>query len=143
LTLEAFGLEEVVLRATGEQVTRMRAELRKSALIAGQADSEEGLERTQRAVEKLAAKMTRGYFESKRPRSTLHKAFKREVPAPVRKRGRLRGPLKLDEKLDIAQKVLVDFWKLEEVAKEYRVSANRVNQLIVKVRRNPKMLAEL
>ena len=87
--------------------------------------------------------MTRGYFESKRPRSTLQKAFKREVPAPVRKRGRLRGPLKLDEKLDIAQKVLVNFWKLEEVAKEYRVSANRVNQLIVKVRRNPKMLAEL
>ena len=46
----------------------------------------------------------------------------------------------LDEKLEISNKVLVELLKHKDVAKEYRVSAARVSQLICRIKKQPKML---
>jgi hypothetical protein len=51
--------------------------------------------------------------------------------------------LTLDEKLDITRQMLVEHHKLEEVAKQHRVSAARVAMLVSKVKRWPGMLQAL
>ena len=60
-----------------------------------------------------------------------------------RKRSKKRGPLLLQEKIEILEKIHVSFVTHKEVAREYRVSANVVARLVSKVKKKPEILAEL
>ena len=111
----------------------MRSDLRAAALKTGQQDL---LESSQKALEKLAGKMNRGYFHGYLPRSMLHQALKSDVPPGSRKKGSKRGKVDLAEQMEIAQKVLVGSQFYYEVAKEHRVSISRVSGIVFKVKKD-------
>jgi len=69
--------------------------------------------------------------------------FKAEVAPGKRKRLKKRGPLLLQEKIEILEKIYVSFETHKEVAREYRVSANVIAHLVSKVKKKPEILAEL
>ena len=66
-----------------------------------------------------------------------------DTPEGKRKRSRKRGPLQLEEKIDIMQRILISFESHKDVAKVYRVSTGVVGQVVHKVKQNPKLMAEL
>ena len=76
--LEANKMGEEEIRALGVAVTSRRKDLRQAALLAG---SQDDLKSSQQAIERLAKRMTRGYFHAYQPRLQLHEALKAEVPA--------------------------------------------------------------
>ena len=80
--LEANRMAAHEIEALGVVVTKRRAELRATAIKAGQEDR---LPVHQKATEKLASRMNRGYFHGFLPRSTLHQAMKADVPPGCRK----------------------------------------------------------
>ena len=84
-----------------------------------------------------------GYFNRMQPKKVGSRDFEEPVPSPERRQGRNRTRLTLNEKLEISQLVLVDYIKYKDVAKQYRVSVNRVCQLIHRIKRKPNMLSEL
>jgi hypothetical protein len=59
------------------------------------------------------------------------------------KRSKKRGPLLLDEKLNILQRTLVFFESHMDVARSYRVSRVTVSMLVSKVVRKPVILTEV
>ena len=102
--LDANRMQAEEIQKLGVKVTQMRSDLRAAALKTGQQDP---LESSQKALEKLAGKMNRGYFHGYLPRSMLHQALKSDVPPGSRKKGSKRGKVDLAEQMEIAQKVLV------------------------------------
>lgn len=61
----------------------------------------------------------------------------------MRKRSRKRGVLSTNDKINITHRVLVDFEKQAEVAKDFRVTPQVVASIIFKAKRNKKFLEEL
>ena len=69
-----------------------------------------------------------------------HFDFKEPVAPGLRKKGKKAQSLTLNDKVQVAHKVIVEHHLQQEVAKEYRVSPVVVNQLIKKVMRNTSFL---
>ena len=69
--------------------------------------------------------------------------FKSETLIDRRKCRRSKGQISLKEKIEITKKVLVDYVKQADVAREYRVTIGRISQLVKLSRKNPKYLNEL
>ena len=68
--------------------------------------------------------------------------YKKETPPQLRKRIKHRQKVSDTEKLQIVHKVLVQFEKQPDVAKEYRISAARVCQLVKQARKNKDIFDE-
>jgi hypothetical protein len=73
--------------------------------------------------------------------------LKPDFPEPIaigrRKRSRKRGPLSIGSKIDIVYRMLINFEKQAEVAREYRVSQFVVAHLMMKAKKNKQFLQEL
>lgn len=65
------------------------------------------------------------------------------MPPGLRHRRRSTKPLSLEQKLDIAYRVIVSGELQIDLAKEFRVSQTVVSLLIRKVRKKPELLRDL
>jgi hypothetical protein len=143
LTLNSCQLTNWKLKTLGVEVSKMRRALRDKALEMQLRTAKE-LEEDINSVSLLAKRISRGEYKAV-THEQLH-AFPdfEDVVAPgKRRRSKKRGPLLLDEKLDILQRALVSFESHKEVARAYRVSQAVVASLIFKVRKKPAILSEL
>jgi hypothetical protein len=96
------------------------------------------------AISALAQRVSRGNYKHVTLEEKLAVQDFAAVVAPgKRRRSKKRGPLKMEEKLDIAERVLISFESHAEVARTFRVSKSTVSQLVTKVKRKPEYLSEL
>jgi hypothetical protein len=122
MTFEHYSLGEKRLKSLGVEVSKLREKLREHALSL---DKSEALDHGQdvHEVSRLAQRIRRGeYKDGSAKKSLLTPDFSEPVPVGQRKRSRKRGPLSIGSKIDIVYRVLIDFEKQAEVAREYRVS---------------------
>ena len=143
LNLEGYQLTNWKLKTLGVEVTKMRRALREKALEMQLRTAKE-LEEDINSVSLLAKRIDRGEYKPVTKEQLLAiPDFEDEVAPGKRRRSKKRGPLLLDEKLDILQRVLVSFESHKEVASAYRVSKAVVASLIFKVKKKPAILAEV
>ena len=67
----------------------------------------------------------------------------KEIPAPLRKVGCKRGDLQPSEKLEIAYQAIVKLRKHQDIAKEFRVSAVRVGNIVSMAKKKPEFIKEI
>ena len=92
------------------------------------------LEEDINSVSLLSKRISRGDYKPVSQEQLLALPDFEAVVAPgKRRRSKKRGPLLLDEKLEILQRVLVSFESHKEVASAFRVSQAVVSSLIFKV----------
>jgi hypothetical protein len=92
-------------------------------------------------VSRLAQRIRRGeYNDGAAKKELLRPDFSEPVPIGQRKRSRKRGPLSIGSKIDIVYRILINFEKQAEVAREFRVSSQVVAQLMMKAKKNKQFL---
>ena len=97
-------------------------------------DSSDALENKIHDISLLAKRISRGDYKQVSQEELISMPdFQLDVAPGKRKRSRKRGPLQLNEKMEIVEKVLVSFESHKDVARAYRVSTYVVNHLISKV----------
>ena len=95
-------------------------------------------------VSRLAQRIRRGeYNDGAAKKELLKPDFSEPVPVGRRKRSRKRGPLSIGNKIDIVYRMLINFEKQAEVAREFRVSPQVVAHLMMKAKKNKQFLQEL
>ena len=108
------------------------------------AKAEEELEEDQQEVSNLAKKLKHW---DQITRYTEYPAdpdeFKEASPALARKKGKHRPKISNRDILTIAYRVLVEYEKMADVAKEFRTSTARVSQIIKRVKQNKEVFAEM
>ena len=95
-------------------------------------------------MERIAKKLSR--FEVRQNKLLADDDFNEwhEPVAPALKRKlKKKPPLTPQDKVAIALKVLVDFDKLAEVAKEFRVSVSYISSIVSKIKKNKAAFDEL
>ena len=95
-------------------------------------------------MSRLAQRIRRGdYKDGAAKKQLLQPDFSEPVPAGQRRRSRKRGVLSTGHKIDIVHRVLINYEKQAEVAREYRVTQQVIAQLMMKAKKNHKFLQEL
>ena len=143
MTLETYALGEKRLRSLGIEVSKLRAELRTTALHQAR---KEALEQQQDIMEisRMARRVQRGAFrDNTEEKRRLAPDIAEGVAVGSRKRSKRRGPLTLNEKIDVIYRVLIGFEKHSELARELRVTPNVIAQVVLKAKRNEKFLKEM
>lgn len=126
MTFENYRLSERQLLKHGEHVTKERRKIRERALEFDKVDAEKVADDLQ-VVSKLAKKADKGYFSRRSLRDeVLQDDFEEPVPPKLRRRGRRRPAMTLDEKVEIVHQVFVEHQKVAEVARAYGVSSPQV-----------------
>ena len=72
----------------------------------------------------------------------LNKTEKTETPVGLRRRGKHRAKITIDDQLEIAKKAILDCEPVRDLAKEYRVSQSRISNIISQARKKPEILRE-
>ncbi len=95
-------------------------------------------------VERIAKKLSR--FEVRQNKHLTEDNFNEwhEPVAPaLRRKMKKKPPLTPQDKVAIALKVLVDFDKLADVAKEFRVTVSYISSIVSKIKKNKAAFDEL
>ena len=120
--MENYRLGEKRLRTLGIEVSKARERLREAAL---QCDKSYAFEQGKdiHDVSSLAKRMRRGeYRDGASKKQLLKPDFNESVAIGERRFSRKRKPLSISDKISIVHKMMVQFEKQADVAKEYRVS---------------------
>ena len=143
LNLEAYRLGEKRLRMLGVEVSKLRAHLRKEALHQANAEAREH-GRDVMEVSRLARRAQRGAFRDQvAEKAMLAPDIDERVAVGRRQRSKRRGPVTLNEKIDIVHRVLIGFEKHADVARELRVAPSVVAMVIYKAKQKKEVLREL
>ena len=95
-------------------------------------------------MERIAKKLSRFEVRQNKLRNEDRENEWLEFTSPLHKRKKKKKPpVSLDEKVSIACKILIDFEKAADVAKEFRVSVPYVSTIVSKIKKNKKAFDEL
>ena len=143
MTLEHYKLGERRMKTLGIEVSKLRERLRDHALSLDKSEARDH-GKDIHEVSRLAQRIRRGdYRDGVVQRELLRPDFVDNVPSGRRKRSRKRGVLTTADKIDITHRVIIEFEKQTEVAKEYRVTSQVVASIIHKAKKNKNFLKEL
>ena len=122
ISLETYRLGEKRLRTLGVEVSKVREKLREAALLCDKSYAfEQG--KDIHVVSSLAKRMRRGeYRDGATKNRLLRPDFNERVAIGERRVSRKRKPLSINDRISIVHKMMVQFEKQADVAKEYRVS---------------------
>ena len=88
-------------------------------------------------ISRLARRISRGEFrDNALEKQQLRPDFNQTVAIGSRKRSKRRGPLSTSEKVDIVYRVMINYDKHDEIAREYRVTKQVIAHLMMKARKN-------
>jgi hypothetical protein len=121
----------------------LRADIRKDALHQAKVEAREH-ERDVLEVSRLARRVQRGAFRDQQTEKALLACdISEQVAIGNRKRSKRKGPLTLNEKIDIVHRVLIGFEKHADIAREYRVAPSVVAMVIYRAKHKKEVLREL
>jgi hypothetical protein len=143
ISMEAYTVGEKRLRSLGIEVSKLREDLRKVALLQARKEAHEQHQDIME-ISRLARRISRGEFRDNAiEKQQLRPDFNQSVAINSRKRSKRRGPLTTSEKVDIVHRVLISYEKHAEIAKEYRVTPQVIAHLMMKAKKNQQFLLEL
>ena len=128
------------MKTLGIEVSKARERLRGAAMECDKAVAfEQGKDIHE--VSRLAQRIRRGeYNDGAIKKQLLKPDFDQRVPAGERRISKKRGPLSINDRIDIVYRMLVSFDKQADVAKDFRVSQSVVASLVHKVRKKKEYL---
>ena len=141
--METYKLGVKRLRSLGIEVSKLRNNLREAAL-----QHDKGVAFVQgqdiHDVSRLAQRIRRGdYNDGALKKQLLRPDFSDMTAVGSRRYSRKRKPLSTEDKIDITHRVLVQFEKQADVAKQYRVSSQVVSSLVSRAKSDKSYLREL
>ena len=135
ITMDLYRLGEKRLKTLGIEVSKLREKLREAAM---KRDKDVAFEQGKdiHEVSTLAKRIRRGeYNDGAIQKQLLKPDFNERIPMGQRRRSRKRGPLSINDRVDIVYRMLIKFEKQAEVAREYRVSQQVVASLVHKAKK--------
>ena len=95
-------------------------------------------------VERISKKLSRFEVRQNKLRKEDRENEWLEFTSPMHKRKmKKKPPVSLPDKVSIACKILIDFEKAADVAKEFRISVSYVSTIVSKIKKNKKAFDEL
>ena len=85
----------------------------------------------------------RGSGQRKDPNAIHPSEYIEPVPVDHRKCRRTKSKIELNEKIQIVHQILIEHRPLRDVAKEHRVTASHISNIVSKVKKKPNLLSEL
>ena len=95
-------------------------------------------------MDRIAKKLSRFEVRQNKLRNEDKENEWLEFTSPLLKRKKKKKPpVSIADKVSIACKVLIDFEKVADVAKEFRVSVSYISSIVSKIKKNKKAFDEL